>query len=440
MIKFFRALTVLILALSASAALAQSTATTSSPYSRYGLGNYLPPLMPQNLAMGGISTALNKINGYNNINVVNPAAYSSINLTTIDVGVYANVVTLSKTGVADQQNSNFRLSHVAFGIPVTKHSALSFGLLPYTELGYNYQTSIKGYGTSSPADTNVTNSIYSGDGGLSKAYLGYGFKVFKGLSVGGNVSYIFGNLKKTSAVEFPELYGAFNSRQEISNAVGGVTFDYGAQYTIDITDEKRFTLGYSASLGNSINSQSNFIVSQYVKDFSTGDESYAADTTIRQVGANTKIKLPQMNHFGVAYQQDRKFLVGVDYTTSNWSALSIGGVNQGLQNSSSLAVGGQFNPNSNALHSYLAVVDYRLGAHFDKTYLVVNNQTIKQYGVTAGFGLPLARNGTSFYKVNISAEVGRRGTLANSLVRETYFNFHLGFTLNDQWFIKYKYD
>ncbi|WP_146166484.1 hypothetical protein ABZR88_18405 [Mucilaginibacter yixingensis] len=440
MIKFFRVISVLLLAFSVTASMAQSTATTSSPYSRYGLGNILQPGLPQNVAMGGISTALTRINGYNNINVVNPAANSYINLTTIDVAAYANMVTLSKTGSADQQNSNFRLSNIAFGIPVSKHSALSFGLMPYSELGYNYTQSRKGFGTSSAVDTNLVNNIYAGDGGLSKAYLGYGFKLVKGLSLGANVSYIFGNLKQTASTEYPQLYGVFNSRQEQSSSIGGINYDYGALYNVDISDEKRLTFGYSASASTKLNSQSTFVVSQYTKDFSTDDENNASDTVVNTKNPQAKIVLPRIQHFGVSYQQDRKFLVGVDYTMGQWSNLSINGVNQGLQNSSSLAFGGQINPNSNAIHSYLAVVDYRFGAHFDKTYLVVNNQTIKQFGVSAGVGLPLARNGSSFYKINISGEYGRRGTLSNSLVRENYFNIHIGFTLNDQWFIKYKYD
>src|SRR5476651_2465517 len=65
----------------------QSTATTSSPYSRYGLGDISPTLLPQNLAMGGISTAINRISGYNNINPLNPASFGAINFTTIDAGI-----------------------------------------------------------------------------------------------------------------------------------------------------------------------------------------------------------------------------------------------------------------------------------------------------------------------------------------------------------------
>jgi len=442
MIKFLRGLTVFLLSFATSAVMAQvSTATTSSPYSRYGVGNIVQPWAPQNLAMGGVSVATNQINGYMNINFANPASYAFIGLTTIDVGMSSNFVTLSKTGATDQKNSNFTLSHVAFAFPVSKHSALSFGLMPYSELGYRYtQTLSRGFGTTSPADTNVVNYIYSGQGGLSKAYMGYGFNVGKHLSVGANVSYIFGSLKQFSSTELPNLYGTYNSRQELDNSIGGVNYDFGLQYTIPVADDKRFTLGYSGSASTSINSQTNYIVTQYTTDFTTDEENNALDTLVRQKNPVVKLKLPSTNRFGFAYQYDRKFLIGADYTMSNWSSSTIGGVSQGLENSNSLSIGGQFNPNSNSLHSYLDVVDYRLGAHFDKTYVVVNNQSINQTGITFGLGLPLIAKNGSFYKVNISGEVGQRGTLSNSLVKETYFNLHLSFMLNDRWFVKYKFD
>ncbi|MEN0053193.1 MAG: hypothetical protein AAGC65_05970 [Mucilaginibacter sp.] len=439
MIKYTRFLITFLFAVIAFAAHSQSTATSSSPYSRFGLGDIDPQLMPQNVAMGGIGVATNKIGYFNNINVINPASYGAVNLTTIDIGIYANFLTLNQTGSASQSNSNFRLSHVAFAIPVTKRSALSFGLLPYSERGYNYKNSVKGSGVSSPADTNVTNYTYSGDGGLSKAYFGYGFGIGKHLLLGGNVSYIFGTLKDISTTEIPNLGGTINSKIEQSNSIGGLNYDYGIQYSFDFSETKHLVLGYSASASSKLNSTSSFIVSQYTNDAS-GNEDIPLDSVISKQDPKSKIKLPQTNRFGISFQSDGKFLVGADYTMSKWSNLSIGGVNQGLTDSRTINVGGQYTPNIATLRNYLASVDYRLGGIYDETYMVVNNTRIKRYAVTAGLGLPLRPNNGSFYKINISTEVGRRGSLVNGLVRENYVNIHLGFTLNDRWFQKYKFD
>ncbi|ASU36132.1 hypothetical protein [Mucilaginibacter xinganensis] len=441
MIKYTRFFIIILLAVSAVGAKAQSTATTSSPYSRYGLGDIDPSLLPQSRGMGGIATAINKINNYNTINVQNPASYGFINYTTFDVGLYGNIVSLGQTGQTSVSNANFRLSHINFAVPVSRRSALSFGLMPYSEMGYNYKQSESSLHSGLPTDTNTVNYLYKGDGGLSKAYFGYGIGLTKHFYVGGNISYIFGNLVQTSSTEIPKLYGVLNSRIEQSNSIGGLNYDLGLQYSFDFeNDTKHLTLGYSTSTGNSINSTASYIVSQYTYD-SSGNQNTPADSVVNRQSAKSKIKLPQINHFGISYQYDNHYLVGADFTMGNWSNLTIGGTNAGFQNSKTFNIGGQYTPNNNALRNYFARVDYRLGFIYDQTYLNLNNTNINRYAVTFGLGLPLAPSQTltTFYKINLSAEVGKRGTVDNGLVKENYVNIHLGFTLNDKWFQKYKF-
>ncbi|MBS1527355.1 MAG: hypothetical protein JST19_17005 [Bacteroidetes bacterium] len=447
MIKYTRLFITFLLAIIITKTQAQSTATTSSPYSKFGIGDIDNQLMPQNIGMGGIATATNNIGGYNSINVINPASYGKIFFTTIDAGVSTNVLTLSKNGFADSRNANTRLSHIVMAFPVTKNSALSFGILPYSEIGYNYKTSQKGFGTSptpsgsANVDTNVTNYIYSGEGGLTKAYLGYGFGIGRHLTVGANVSFIFGNLKQFQSTELPGLAGAIDSRIEEDNKVNGVNFDYGAQYTVDLSATKHLVLGYSASVGNRLNEQSGYIVSQYYYDQS-GNQQVAADSIINTQNPNAKLQLPRINHFGISFQKDNSFLVGADFSMGNWSDLSIAGVNAGLQNNKIFNIGGQITPNANALSNYFALWDYRLGFIYEQTYLNVNNVNLNRYAVTFGLGIPLPhdRASSAFYKINFSAEIGRRGTLTSDLIQEKYVNFHLAFLLNDRWFQRFKFE
>ena len=440
MIKYTRLFITFLLAVIVLQAKSQSTATTSSPYSRYGIGDVSDQLLPQNIAMGGIAVATNTIGGYNTINQINPASYGKISFTTIDLGIYTNVSTFSQTGYPNEVTSNTRLSHISFAIPVTKHSAVSFGLLPYSEMGYSYRQTSKTSTPVSPADTNVMNYIYSGDGGLSKVYLGYGFGIGKHLLLGANASYIFGDLKQFQSTEIPLLYGTSDSRVEQDNHIKGVNFDLGAQYTIDFSDTKHLVLGYSASVNSQLNVNNTYIVSHYTYD-SSGNQNNAADSVVNN-STNGKLQLPWINRFGISFQSDNKFLVGADYTMGKWSDLSIEGVNQGLQDSKTLNVGGQITPNANALSSFFALIDYRLGFIYGTTYLNVNDVSIKRYAATFGLGIPLPhdRASTAFYKINFSAEIGQRGALTQQLVKENYVNFHLGFTLNDKWFQRFKFE
>jgi len=77
-----------------------------------------------------------------------------------------------------------------------------------------------------------------------------------------------------------------------------------------------------------------------------------------------------------------------------------------------------------------------VGARFEETGIVLNNQPIEDFGITFGLGLPVG--GVS--KINIAVELGQLGTLDGGLIKENYTNIMLGFSLSDIWFIKRKYD
>ncbi|HWZ34998.1 MAG TPA: hypothetical protein VNW51_02510, partial [Mucilaginibacter sp.] len=391
------------------------------------------------------STGVNSINRYSSINPQNPASYGAIAFTVIDAGIYANKLSLSQSGQPSQKNSNFRMSHLAFAIPIGSSSAMSFGLLPYSQVGYNYTKSIKGYGTGSAVDTNATNYIYSGEGGLNKAYIGYGFAIARSFLFGVNASYIFGNLKHNQVVEMPQLNGALNTSVERNNAIGGWNYDYGFQYIHDISLTRHLTFGYSGSAGTQLNSKSSYIISHYTFDAS-GNRNVNMDSVVNQQNTQSKIQLPQVHHFGVSYQQDLKFLVGADYSIGKWADLRIDGTNPGTVNSSTFNIGGQYTPNINALHSWLSTLDYRFGVMLDNTYYNVPNVSgsgytnIKSKSVNVGVGIPLRGSQTSYSKLNLSAEFGQRGTLNNGLVKENFINFRIGFTLNDRWFQRWKFD
>jgi hypothetical protein len=442
MINYIRVFIIFLLSVTGLGAFAQSSATTSSPYSQFGLGDYSDPLLTQNRGMGGIGTALGRTtDGLSVINMVNPASYSNIGLSTIDIGAFANIVSLSRTGFGSETSNNFRLAHIAFGIPVSKHSALSFGILPYTNVGYSYKQTNSVSLNRAPVGidtTTVEENIYSGDGGLSKAYFGYGH-AFGNLSIGANVAYIFGKEKFLRETNYPQLPSVLNSTIENSMSVGGLNYDYGLQYTINVNPTSRVVLGYSGSANSSLSTTNNLIVSHYVLS-SDGTHSNALDSTRSDQNGGT-LKLPQIHRFGISYTKDLKYLIGADFKMGQWSDLSINGVNAGLQNSQSFAIGGQITPNINSLRSYWAVVDYRLGFNYDNTYVVANGTNIKQYAATIGLGLPIPnQTRTNFYKVNIAAEFGQRGTLNNNLVKENFINIHLGFVINEKWFQKYKFD
>lgn len=432
MFKNFRYL--LLLAICAVSSLVEAQTTTSSTYSQFGLGLLNRPLLPQTRAMGGISAAYRRPDAYNNINVANPAQYSTIRLTTFDGGLAAENLQRSMKGSSEKDFTG-SLSHLAFGIPVTKTSAMSFGLLPYSSLGYQTRSR-------SRIDTSSVDNISSGDGGLSKVYLGYGIQINKNFSVGANASYIFGQLARTNSLEFVYDYSAYSTRQTTRSSYGGFTFDYGLQYTGALSKTVRLNLGYSGTSKGNLGSSENLTYARYTKSAS-GDEGVARDTVYRRDKENRNISLPLMHTFGFSLENTNHWMFGADLRLGQWGDFRDNKAKLGyMTNSQGFSVGGQITPDINSVGSYFKVIDYRLGFAYDKTNLYLNNTQVKQMAITMGLGLPLQSSitRTTFYKINLSAELGQRGSIDNNLVRERYINIHLGFTLNDTWFRKYKFD
>lgn len=411
---------------------ATAQTNSSSPYSAFGLGAIKGPYLPQNRAMGSIGAAIGHIGSYNNINLANPATYADIRMTTFDIGFSGNISFLSRTGQSQPGVFNGSFSHITFGVPIGKKAAVSFGVAPFSDLGYNNRET-------SRIDTHTVNSVYSGTGGLSKAYLGYGRMVGKHLKFGANISYLFGKLEQSATAEFPLANGTSpfrNSRVIQSNAIGGLNYDYGVHYSTELNPKTRMSLGYSGSTNNTVELTSKRLQTLYT----LSDETEIVDT-LTSTRVESTLKLPAFHRFGIAFERNTKWLLGADVSFGNWSNYRVAGVDPGLQNSLTFGIGGQITPDLRSVTNYLNLVDYRAGFKYEKSYVKLNNTDIKDAALTLGLGLPLPSNrGVSFYKVNFSTELGQRGTLKNGLVRERYANFFIGVTLNDLWFQKFKFD
>ena len=81
------------------------------------------------------------------------------------------------------------------------------------------------------------SNSFIGDGGINEIYWGNAFKLFKGFSIGVNVSYIFGKYAKSRYVVFEDPM-AINSIIENANVVKGIYLTAGAQYFVSITPKE----------------------------------------------------------------------------------------------------------------------------------------------------------------------------------------------------------
>ncbi|MDE6121130.1 MAG: hypothetical protein K2F63_05020, partial [Muribaculaceae bacterium] len=136
---------------------------------------------------------------------------------------------------------------------------------------------------------------------------------------------------------------------------------------------------------------------------------------------------------GINYSFGRRAMVEFDYTYQPWSKVKFRGFEgdpaQKFQDRSKYAIGMQFVPDFRG--SYLKRINYRLGAYYSNDYLVISDNRLREYGVTAGFGFPVPSFKTT---VNLGFEWKRRQANPNPLIKENYFSLTLGINFNEMWF------
>lgn len=391
-------------------------------------------LLPQTRSMGGISAAVRYQSGLPILNIANPASFSAFSKTILEAGLYGNMTQLAK-GNARNQTADFAFSHFAIGIPLAKAGGMAFGLLPYSDIGYNNTENVIN------GNLNTIETV-NGEGGTNKAFIGYGVSPLKGLSIGFNAGFLFGELDDITSISFPNDFTMLNTRAQETRLIRGGTFDYGIQYSKAIAKNKmNLTIGYSGSLNNTIKSTTTELITRSQPSFDPDIQSVALDTIAFTERAGRKINLPIKHNLGFTLSKGYNWMVGADFKYADWSNFQTRPGEPKLGKNYGIAVGGQFKPDPTSIN-YWNVVDYRLGFRYNKTHIKYNNENINDMAITAGFGFPLPETnfGRTFSRINISAEFGQQGTLKSNLIRERYININLGFTINDSWFIRRSLD
>jgi len=402
-----------------------STAQTglNSPYSRYGIGNLQNRNNVSLSSMGGLNKS---IGGNTILNHENPATYSLLDTLAFvfDAALFSNSSIL-KSSSTSITNNNTSLSYFTIGFSIIKKIKSSFGILPYSDIGYTMIDK-----QNNPSIGTATY-IYEGDGGLTKIYGGLSFQILKNLSIGANASYVFGNIWRTRKIEFDTLY-AFNTLNKTTNHISGFMFDFGAIFTPKISEDKQLNIGLTYSLNSKLKSTDEIFSATYV--LNTSDEEVMRDTVELYENAGGEISIPQKAGFGISFEKPNKYLIGVDVEWQNWRNYKLFGESDSLQNSLMINVGGMFSPNPQG-SSIFKRAKYRLGFKYVKSYLELKNTQINDMSISAGISLPIRK---SMNSINIGFEIGQFGTINNNLIRINYYNIQIGIQFYERWFYRRK--
>lgn len=403
----------------------------SSPYSRYGIGIVNRTPNSSLAAMGGVSYAMQS-NGY--INFRNPASYVAFDSLSFVGDIAFNVISsYLKSNNLTQKGVIGRLCYISIGLPVTRHWRTSVGFIPFSDRGYNITDS------RDLKDIGIVNYKYTGEGGLMQLYWGNAFKLYKGLSIGVNLSYLFGTLSSTRYEEFKGDY-YYNYRIAQNDNADGIYVQAGLQYMAEIGEHHKLGVGVVYENSAYIWMKRNLLVNNYTSEYSSVS---TYDTTYAVLNQKGSMRIPQSVGGGLSYSYKDKLLVGVDLSWQNWQNYSLRWQNSSaqtsvdsLKNAFVANVGLQFvpDPTSGNFGKNIAI---RFGARYSTGYIQVRNTPITEFSVSAGIGLPF-RTFNSKCSINILLEYGGMGSLRNDLVRQNYFRIGLNLILVERWYQRVK--
>ena len=438
-------LIVICIAIISSCAYAQTG--TSSPYSFYGIGSLKFKGTVENRSMGGISVYLDSIH----LNLRNPAAYVGKNIESAPfnsdsrpvkfsvAGTMSNVTLKSNSGEANTNSTTF--DYLAMSVPIGKFGA-GFGLLPFTSVGYRLDdiNDIEG-------NDRLVNR-YNGEGGINKVFAGLGYQISDKLSIGLDINYNFGNIQNTAievAYDSQGFVVQYQTREFNRSDLSGLNYNFGLAYKTRISDKLELSATATYSPESKLNSNNARSFSTVTLDGVSFDVTSVRNTIISDLEsqnlASTELILPSRLSIGAGLGDPKSWFVGAELTLQNTSDFTNPVFNNEIstfENASQFSMGGFYIPNYNAFSGYFKRVVYRAGFNFANTGLVIKDESIKEFGISFGLGLPVGERNL-FSNANFGFEFGQRGTTNKNLIQENFVNFNVSLSLNSRWFQQKKY-
>ncbi len=450
------------MAVAAMSVLAQNA--TNSPYSQYGYGTLAEQGNGASVGMSGLSQGWRE---GNSVNFANPASYSGIDSLSFifDAGI-SGIMTNFTEGSRRLNAYNSSFDYLVGAFRLFPRVGFAFGFMPYSNVGYSY-SSEETIGTSELTGDTKTTAVdsYSGSGGIHQIFIGVGASVIKtrsiNFSLGVNAAYLWGNYDKAVISSFSDVY--INTLSEYYKAkFNSYKVDVALQWGQKITSRDRLTIGGTYSFGHDMKANPECLI------ISNNSQTLVSDTT--SFSAGKYMALPTTIAAGFVWNHANKWRVGVDWLYEMWSKVDYpmkrvlkdendqeytvyemeGGH---FKDRHRFIIGGEYCHNELS-RRWVDRLRYRIGFSYATPYLLLEEKDgegnavynidgeikmrngPKEYGVSAGVGIPIINGYNNRSVLNVSVSWTRSD--APNMIKEDMFRLSIGLTFNERWFAKWQ--
>ena len=405
----------------------------NSPYTRYGFGQLSAMETGANKGMGGTGIG---VSNSSQINMLNPASYAAVDTLTFlfDVGMSLHNTNFAEGGVRmNARNSTF--DYLAMQYRLTPKLGMTIGMTPFSNIGYNFSNTqvINSYLDPTTGehimceegDEITTTNRYYGDGGLRQVTVGLGWSPLKGLSVGTNLSYLYGEVYHYVYNQYNQSSISTRTKQYLAD-VSTYKADFGVQYGTTFGKSK-LTVGATYQLGHTIDND------VYIIDMITTGSSITSSDTLKA----SKLSIPSGYGVGLSYTYDNRLTIAADYSAKQYGEANFFG--QKGADCYRTSIGVEYIPES-ITRKLFRRARYRAGLHHATAhYCIGDRQGPSEYGATVGIGLPITNRWNSKSIINISGQaVHVRPAAGSGMITENYLRLNIGLSFNETWFDKWK--
>lgn len=364
------------------------------------------------------------------LNLGNPALLPFNNIYTFELAGFFESRALAQ-GDARESHTNGNFHHLAMALPMKRNRwTMSLGVNPLSTVNHQIRNTSQLEGSTVFF---VNDLSYSG--GINEAFVANGVRIGKYLAIGGKASYLFGSRNESNEtylvdaqITLADITTLYQRQQTYSD----LAFQGSAALLFPLKNDKTITLGGTYNFETNVNT-SNF---SKLEQFRNADlRIISSDTILNEAGGFAT--LPAQVTLGASISQQNKYLISAEYRFADWSLYRTASLQEAtLTNRTSLAIGGEWTPQYNAINNYLLIMTYRFGLSYENTPFIVNGNQIDEIGINFGLTAPLRYN-----SVNVGLRVGNRGSLSDNLVRENFFRISLGITIGDEsWFYRSRFN
>jgi hypothetical protein len=394
------------------------------PYSQLGLGDLDDGYYNRTsgLANTGIAYRSNRFLINNN-----PASFSGLTdqYFTMEIALRGQYLSYAgaQVNVGSTESADLTFRKLVLGIKLTKHWGSSVGLLPYSTQNYAFNAPYYINGTT----IQVANNYYQGHGSVNRAYWANSYEFFHHLSIGVDASYIFGQLNQNNIIQSSSTGATLVSTTNNVN-LQNLYLTYGMQLYGAIGKNWNYSIGGTYSAKTALLAASTKLV--------LNNDSVALQNIQNQEGY---MYLPEAWGAGFSLGYKQKYTLVADYRYQNWNGVAglntYPGQGYAIVSSERGSVGFEIS-NKKAFANYRVELSYiQAGAYYENSYLQINGEQIKDYGLTAGFGVNSVKSPLSY---NLIFQYGIRGTTQNDLIRENYADLTFIINFGQIWYTKGK--